>query len=288
MSNSPMGPPQGAGPTPSSLTSQAASEKKQRNVLAIVALVVAIVGFIFACIPGALLVGWILLPIAFILALVSLFMKGKKGLGLTALVVSVVGTVVGVFVFFSVMTSAVDDAFSSEDISATPPDAASDQAAAAAGPGNSGEASEAQNNEGTRANPYPIGTAITQGDWTVTVNSTTLDATQTVMNAKSYNEAPADGSQYLLANITATYNGDNSQGENPLVVLEYVTAEGTTVGTYDSVAVPPNDFDQTNTLYTGASTTGNIALEVPTATAGEGVLAVTPDTFGDKAFVAVQ
>ncbi|MFF1875766.1 DUF2510 domain-containing protein [Kitasatospora herbaricolor] len=39
----------------------------QRNVLGIVALAVAVLGFIFAAIPGALIVGWVLLPIAFIL-----------------------------------------------------------------------------------------------------------------------------------------------------------------------------------------------------------------------------
>ena len=40
---------------------------KTRNGLGIAAFVIAIVGFVFACIPGALIVGWVLLPIAFIL-----------------------------------------------------------------------------------------------------------------------------------------------------------------------------------------------------------------------------
>src|SRR6478752_7679108 len=39
------------------------AEPKQRNVLGIVALAVAVVGFIFACLPGALIIGWVLLPI---------------------------------------------------------------------------------------------------------------------------------------------------------------------------------------------------------------------------------
>lgn len=86
-------------------------EKKPRNILGIVALAVAAVGFIFACIPGALIVGWILLPIAFILGIAALFQKDKpKWQGLTAIIVSVVGTIVGVIVFVALAAGAVNDA----------------------------------------------------------------------------------------------------------------------------------------------------------------------------------
>ena len=79
--------------------------KKGRNTVGIVALVMAIIGFIFACVPGALIVGWILLPISFIVGLVGLFRKGEAiWPAITAVIVSVVGTVVGVFVFLVVVT----------------------------------------------------------------------------------------------------------------------------------------------------------------------------------------
>ena len=88
-------------------------EKKPRNVLGIVALALAAVGFIFACIPGALIVGWILLPIAFILGIVALFQKDKpKWQGVTAIIVSVVGTIIGVIVFLVVAATAFNNAFS--------------------------------------------------------------------------------------------------------------------------------------------------------------------------------
>ncbi|MFP1602973.1 hypothetical protein ACLD0U_09825 [Microbacterium sp. 2216-1] len=75
-------------------------------------MIVAFVGFIFACIPGALIVGWVLLPIAFVLSVVSLVLKGKrKWMGVVGLIVSIVGTVVGFFVFFAVVSTAFDDAF---------------------------------------------------------------------------------------------------------------------------------------------------------------------------------
>ena len=88
-----------------------APDKKPRNILGIVALAVAAVGFIFACIPGALIVGWILLPIGFILGIIALFQKDKpKWQGLTAIIVSVVGTIVGVIVFMALAAGAVSDA----------------------------------------------------------------------------------------------------------------------------------------------------------------------------------
>ena len=77
-----------------------------RNVLALVALITSIVGFIFACMPGALIVGWILLPIGFILGIVSLFLKGRgKALGVAGLIISVVGTIVAAVVFFAVIAT---------------------------------------------------------------------------------------------------------------------------------------------------------------------------------------
>ncbi|WP_439593822.1 DUF2510 domain-containing protein [Microbacterium sp.] len=85
--------------------------KMSRNILGIVALAVSAVGFIFACIPGALIVGWVLLPIGFVLGIVALVQKGKpKWLGLTAIIVSIIGTIVGVVVFFSLAAGAVSDA----------------------------------------------------------------------------------------------------------------------------------------------------------------------------------
>lgn len=263
-------------------TTPPAAPPKERNVLGLVALIVAIVGFIFACIPGALIIGWILLPIAFILSIVSFFMKGKgKGMGITALILSVVGTIVGVVVFLAAVASSFDEAFSTGETTVeTPAQTSSDT-------GDADEAAPAED-QGTRANPYPIGTAITQGDWTVTINSVTLDANEAIAAENPYNDPPADGNVYILVNLTATYNGTDADGQSPLIGLDYVTPDGNTINSFDSIVLTPDTFDIMGTLYEGASTTGNISFEVPAATAGEGVLAVTPHMFGDKVFVAVS
>jgi hypothetical protein len=258
--------------------------KKQSNVVGLIALIAAVLGFIFACMPGALIVGWILLPIAFVLAIVSLFLKDKvKWTGVTALIVSIVGTIVGFTVFFAVVGTSFDNAFGSGDTTVAAPSGnagTSDQAAAKEDP-----AAKA----GTRENPSPIGSVVESDDWRVVINSVTLAATDAVVAANQFNDPPAKGSEYILVNYSATYIGEDPDGQMPAFVsVEYVTANGTTVNALDKHAVAPKAIDTTSTLYKDGTATGNVAIEVPTATAGQGVLAVRPGMLGDKVFVAVK
>lgn len=115
-------PPAPAGAPVPAVPETPAEPAKQRNVLGLIALGVSAVGFIFACIPGALIVGWVLLPIGFILGLVGLFVKGKKWAPLTAIIVSVVGTIVAVVVFMSVVATAFDESFGGSESTVTQPD----------------------------------------------------------------------------------------------------------------------------------------------------------------------
>lgn len=262
------------------LPPQPTKPQKPRNVLGLIALVTAVVGFIFACVPGALIVGWILLPIAFVLALVSLFLKDKpKGMGITALILSIVGTIVGVVVFLAVVSTSFDNAFGSGDTTVAQPS----NSAAGAAPSN------AEGEAGTREKPHPIGSVIESDDWRIVINSVALAATDAVTAANQFNAPPAEGSEYILVNYSATYIGDDANGQMPAFVsVEYVTAEGTTVNSFDNPVLAPEAIDTTSTLYTNGTATGNAVFEVPTATAGRGVLAVRPGMLGDKVFVAVQ
>ncbi|WP_240471781.1 hypothetical protein [Pseudarthrobacter phenanthrenivorans] len=269
------GPPGASGPQ------EYAKAKKQRNVIGLVALIAAIVGFIFACIPGALIIGWVLLPIAFILAIVSLFLKDKaKGMGITALILSIVGTIVGFAVFFSVVTASAKDAFGGGDTKVSAPTAEAGSGAPAA--------EQAGAKTGTRENPSPIGSVVESKDWRVVVNSVTLPATDKVVAANQFNDPPAAGSEYILVNYSATYIGKDANGQTPsFVSVDYVTADGKTVNRFDHSVVAPDAIDS-NILYNGGTATGNIAIQVPTATANQGVLAVRPGMIADKVFVAVK
>lgn len=265
------------------------SKKNQSNVLGLIALITAVIGFIFACVPGALIIGWIFLPIAFILSLVSLFLQGKsKWMGITALILSIVGTVVGAVVFLTVVSNAFDESFGSGDTSVAGPSEDSD-AGIEQNADKEVAADEGSSEEGNRGNPYPVGSTIENDEWRVVVNSVTPAATDAVLSENEFNEPPADGSQYMFVNYSTTYLGDNADGEIPaFVTVEYVTADGTTVNSFDNVVVVPDAIDTTSTLYTDGTVTGNAVFEVPADSAGQGVLAITPGMLGDKVFVAVK
>ncbi|GAA1182136.1 DUF4352 domain-containing protein [Nesterenkonia xinjiangensis] len=275
-----------------------------RNVLGIIALITAILGTIFACVPGALILGWALLPIAFVLALVSLFLKGKKrGAGIAGLIVSVVGTVIGVIVFFAVVADAFDDTFTDETIVSAPEEGEGDDGEAASGAedeaateeeadvvasSDDDEAPADDAEQGTRANPYPLGSEITASDWAVTVNSVDLDATDAILAENPFNEDPEEGHAYILVDLSVQYIGDDPEGDIPMVSVDYVSAEGNTFRSSDMMTVAPDSFDSMGTLYEGASTTGNIALHVPADGVEDGVLKVSPGMFADDVFVAVD
>ena len=98
------------------------------------------------------------------------------------------------------------------------------------------------------------------------------------------------GEGLLVVNMTATYNGNDSQGATPWASVGFVTAEGTTIDSLDesTLFVPDDQFDSLTPLYEGASVTGNKMIEVPADGWQNGVLVVSPDLLLDDTFVAVQ
>ncbi|WP_456286706.1 DUF4352 domain-containing protein [Microbacterium sp. JZ70] len=281
--------PGAAAPDPLSVPSSTGEPRPPRNTVALVALALAVVGAVFAGIPGALVVGWILLPIAFILAIVSLFQKGRKAAGVAALIVSVVGTVIGVVVFVGSLAAAVGSAVeeSTSTSVASPAEEAAVEEEPAEEPAADEPVAEPAPAEGTRENPAPLGSAVSGDEWTVTVNSVTLGATDAVLAENMINQPPAEGEEYILVGVTATYTGQD-EGMAAEVQIEYVTPDGVSIAGYDTIAVAPDALDTLATLYSGAQVTGNVVLAVPSATAASGLIAVTPGLFADTAFVAVQ
>lgn len=279
----------------------ASHRPRKTNAMAIIAFVMSIIGFVFACMPGALLLGWILLPIAFLLSIISFFLAGRgKGFGIAALIISVVGTIVGVLVFLFVVATSFDEAFNPEtttveessDEQPVMEDEGDDVAQGADEDPNAAQETEdeaaASAEQGSRANPYALGTTVESGDWELTVKSVDVDATDEVMAENPYNEEPGDGNQYLMASIELTYIGDDPQGAMPETDIRFVTAEGNTVDGYDSIAVVPDQLDEMTTLYEGATESGNIAFSVPSKDVENGEIVIAPTYFGDDVFFSVK
>ncbi len=73
---------------------------KKISILGLVGLGLAAIGTILAFIPVIGFFGFILLGAGFIVSLISLFLKGKKWPGIAGLILAVVGTIIGVVMFF--------------------------------------------------------------------------------------------------------------------------------------------------------------------------------------------
>lgn len=283
-------PPQtgpGGGPPPGGYYLPSTDKGVSRtNPLGIIVLVTSVIGFIFCCIPGAFIIGWILIPIALILGIVSLFLKDKsKWMGVSAVVISIVGTVVGFSVFFFALAGSLEDSFSKSDVSVNQ----STEGSGSSGGSSDGDSAGGSGEPGTRGNPHPLGAELESDDWRVVVNSVDFQATEKILAENEFNDPPESGNEYIMVNYSATYIGDDPDGSHAWMIgIDYVTPENTTVTSYDSSVVIPDSIHESNALYTNGVATGNIVFEVPSDSARDGVLAVQPDFLGDKVFVALE
>lgn len=238
--------------------------RKALSGIAIVALVMAVAGSLFAVLEGAYLLGWILLPLAFIVALAALFKSGGK-MAVAALVITIAGTVAGAIAFTSSLARIAEDAFGGGTPSVVP--AVGAQA---------GSTQTSTTTAGSRENPHPLGTTVSTSDWAVTVNSWTPAATKQVLAENQFNEKPAEGQEYALVNYTVTRLAEDEGSPTFEVRIDYVSASG---NVFDDTGVAPDGLGMEE-LFKGASATGNQALLVPGG--DDGLIRVQIGVFGGE------
>jgi hypothetical protein len=250
------------------------------NGIAIVGFILAILGFLGSFIP-VINIGGIVLGIAgAILAVVGLSKSKQlgvgRGLSLAGIIIGGLALLIGVGVNIAAATlfsSSVDDASQAlDDLTDVTIDTDDMVQPADGGAGAS------------RDNPVPIGTALSSDDWTVTIDSVTT------ATSDALGQTPADGSTLLVVTMTATYEGSDDQGSMPWASIRYVTADGSSISSFDGSAFFATDtpFDGYSTVYQGGSVTGDEVIEVPADAWQDGVLAVSPSAFADDVFVAVE
>ena len=207
------------------------------NVLGIVALAVAGVGFILAVIPFTFVVGAVLLPIALVLAIVALFLPGRKWPAITALILAVVGGIVGTIVFVLVFVAGpVQQALEDEGIIGS-----------TAEPSESAEASES---EDATPEPGPVGN-LAFGDTMVWEDDVSLTVSAPEPYTPTEFAAGADQANQLA--FTMTITNDSTENLEPLVYTRLssggveasqifdVTADGTEIGVPPTTVVLPGE-----------------------------------------------
>jgi hypothetical protein len=248
---------------------------KQKNTIGLIALVVSVIGLIFSCIKGALIVGWVLLPIAFILGIVALVQSGKsKGTGTAAIIISIVGGIVGAAVFATVVTDSVHDAFKGSNLSASP-------SAAASAP--TTDQSNAGNPDGSRENPYPIGETVGNQDWKVTLGAP-HEAWSEISATNEFNDPPKAGMQFWIIPVTAVYTGDATGNLMFGISVKFVGSDNRTYG--DSCGVIPNPLSDIGDLYKDGVGKGNTCVAVPAG--ADGLWTVSTGVIGKPVFFTAK
>lgn len=156
----------------------------------------------------------------------------------------------------------------------------------AASEDNGGEA------DGSRENPYAVGDTIPLTDWEVVVNSVTLDGTDEVMSENEFNEPPADGRQFVLVNLDATYTGEETGTFWIDLTTKVLGSEGNTFGSGedDYCGSIPQDLTNASEQFPDATETGNICVSVPTEQL-DGALLLLEESFSfedSRVFVALD
>ena len=89
--------------------------KRANNVLGLIALGSSVLGLILGCIPVVALLGWILLFAGFVMGIIALVQKNKsKWAGITAIVISVLGTILSMIIVFVVAVTALAESTDGE------------------------------------------------------------------------------------------------------------------------------------------------------------------------------
>lgn len=127
--------------------------------------------------------------------------------------------------------------------------------------------------DGTRENPYPIGTEARVGDWTVTVIEL-RDGTADVTAANQFNDPPPDGSIYVLVRVKATYNGDDEGSPGFDLSMDYIGNDSRVYTDSDCGAVAPDDLFDQPAVVAGGTVEGNQCLLMPASVFGTGAVSV--------------
>lgn len=135
--------------------------------------------------------------------------------------------------------------------------------------------------DGSRSNPYPIGTVVSSTEWDV-VLGTPINGTSQVLAENMFNDPPPAGMEYWIVPVHAVYTG--SQSGLAWVELDFAFV-GNDARTYeDTCGVIPGDLFEIGELYTGGVADGNTCVTVPAG--APGLWTVAP-RWGDPVFFAV-
>lgn len=130
---------------------------------------------------------------------------------------------------------------------------------------------------GSRGSPVPVGEVARVGDWDVRVVSATPNATDQVLAENEFNDPPAEGRQFFVVALEATYVGEESGQFWADVSAKALDDGNVTYSAFeDSCGSIPNSIDNTGEAFTGGMVAGNLCWSVDSARADSLVMFLEP------------
>lgn len=256
------------------------------NGMATAGFVLAIIGVVLCLIPIVNNVAFALALLGLVFGIIGLVRTSKgaprKGLAIAAIVLSVVAGI-GVIASQSLYGKVIDEV--SDQLDDTPTaaidttsaaeDSAADAAAEEPAPADAAEAAA-----GTRENPYPAGTVISNEDWDLTIGAA-HEGWSEIHSDFEFAPAPPEGKEFWLVPISGTYKGAEPATPWTDMTFAFVGDDGHTYDTGECISAP-NHFFEVPELYTGATFEANACVTVPAGASG--LFAVTVGWFSDPLF----
>jgi len=259
---------------------------KKGNGLGLASLIVGVIALIGSFIPFLNYATGVVAFVSLVLGVVALLLKGRaKAVAIAGTAVSVVALLLSIILAI-VYTAGFIGAVADAGVKVGPSEVA-------VGP-EAEPTPVAGEEQGTRTNPYPLGTSLSFTEagapfYDVTVGASTLNANDLVAAENQFNEPAPAGTQFAMLPLTVTYTG--SETGTPWIDLgvDFVAADGTTHSSSDVFAVGPAPLTALNELYTGGSGTGNVLVNIPSANAEQGTWLLRVGFItGEEVFFAAQ
>lgn len=133
--------------------------------------------------------------------------------------------------------------------------------------------------EGTRSNPYPIGTEVGNAEWSIVLGEP-RESGDEIQAENRYNDPADDGFEYYIVPMTATYTGDETGQAAWDLTVRFVGSDGVTYD--DRCGTIPDPIRDVGELYEGGVAEGNVCLTVPAG--ADGLWTVTAGWVGDPVF----
>src|SRR5690606_13060051 len=179
---------------------------------------------------------------------------GRRGMPTWALVLIVVGAVLGVLCCGITTVGAV---LGDDDPEQTSPTVAAEEPEP--------EPEPEPELGSSRTNPVPAGDTFTVRDWDVEMapSESGSKVVDQVLAENMYNDGPPDGETFVMVEVTTTYRGSGSRSPWSALSFKFLGGDGVAYDDWWGCGVIPDSLSDVGEMFPGASASGNVCAVVP-------------------------